>query len=778
MHTSGLRGYGTPPIHHSGDRVSGRHRQDTVSSSHSQPLDHRRALPSLTNDYEGQQCGSFDQQSQSSYASQPSHNGRPHHYFDVNNEQYDSYNGDQYSNDLDYHQQLPPVNHSLEDYDPSAQPYEDQYEGVDPHRHLHHAYSTPAPSEFDHQSNAILRRSMTEANTDYYDHTYENGWDSNNPFGPDHPESLKLLEHGNYDFDQNLDANHMPNGFNQNQITEFGGGPVGEDHFEEDFDQEAPPPPPPTHRYTSLNPQPHSSPGYNRADERWDSHQTYDEPNQWPTVRKGIYGGRGHLASKSEVCLPSFREPFDEPQVKDLEYHQQRQSYNSEFNPAPYNQNFGFPRQSSSPQNFFNHDPFSNSQSNSHRSSLVLYSNENPQTPIDFDTGSGSRHDIRRDEYDLGSSQSSHYKSSPQAYVPNGISPRSSPHSINGTATHLGQLTPSRPHPLSKHETLSSSPHHQPPSPYEGIPLIKPLAISPNKLKLNTSTPSDRYSNSQKQSPVKRKSLSPMAFEQKTSFSSPYSPDCFDVLNPAVSSQSGTPLGPDFTQNARKSTNMNKDGPIVDFHGNVVDPSDRLPETSWAPEPTRRNSKEPSNAKSPGWARDSANSAQENPRKIRLRIGAPEKLAESREIDRQQSFGTGSSPANRASMYTSSPLNSSPVEPSPSTRNKLVKKSRPKSMAPMSSWSQPIRDVPTPPAINGGSNNYNHAGPLVPGKIPLDSPRSSTNYGVSFTNNITDDRSLEDPFALSNGIQGMHLGNGTNSVPRRIGGRRLLGFGG
>lgn len=773
LQASGPRIHGTPPTHYSGDTSTARQRQDTVSSSHSQPIDRRRALSAMTGDYDEQQYNSFDQD-RISYPSQFSKNSRLHSNFDDHNGHFGPYNGDQYSNDLDYQDELPILDHSIDHFNAVTQPYREQYDGMDTHHQLHHAYSAPVPSEFVQQSNIVLRRSMTEADAEFYPQTYGDSWDkNNNPFGPDHPESLKHLEPGNYNYEHDPETGYVPNGFGHDFEPEYGNGTVPEQNFEEGI----PPPPPPTHRYGTMHRHPQSSTSHNKVDDIWDSHQAYDEPNEWQPPPKSIYGGRGHLASKSEVCLPSFREHFDEPRIKELEYHQQRRSCNSEFNPTPYGENFALPRRSSSPQNISHLDHYTSSQKYLHRSDLDPYSNETTHSPTDFDNDYVSRQDFRRDGYELGNSQGSKYKSSPQVYPLNSPSPRSSPHSMNGSTSQHGQQTPTRPHPLSKNETLSNSPDYQTSSPYEGIPLIKPLAISPSKLKLNQSTSSDRYSNHQAQSSITRKSISPRPLlDQKTSFSSPYSPDSFDVLNPAVSSQEGTTESP-LAQSARRSYNAKKDDPIVDFHGNVVDPSDRLPETSWAPEPIRKNSKDPSYTQSSGWTREPS-LTQTTPRKIRLRIGAPDKLAGSRDINQQQSYGSGSSPANRASMYASSPLNSSPAEPSPSTRNRLVKKSRPQSMAVTSSWSQPIRDVPTPPAMNGGSKNYSEAGPLVPAKIPLDSPRSSANYGVSFTNNVANDQSREGPFSLSTGIQSMNIGNGINSIPRRVGGRRLLGFGG
>jgi hypothetical protein len=763
LHATGPRKYGILPAHRSNDRVSVGHRRDTVSTANTQSFNHDDKY------YGHEQENSYASQFHDSYHPQPDTNDFSNLHIDDHHERYESYDQQRHSNGSEhYNDNIPFRQISNSEHSPLS--YDNRYDTEPQHPQLHHSYSAPDPEEF-HQHHQIppLRHSMTEDNSQYYHDSHD--WDDGNPFGPDHPASFAEDRRPSYSFQ---DDSSLPTGASYDQSVERYSGPVRNHDFGHNFhdDEPPPPPPPPTHRYAITNT--HSSPGYGRAESNWDSSQFTDETDQWPPPKRGIYGGKGHLASRSEICLPSFHNRR-QPHSNNHENYDQEHSHNYGFDNVRPGEHYNMPRRSSSPQRQIQHGHYSTSDYEEHPDpSRNPYDFRQPWEDVNDDYP--QRQAQQQNGYDHERDQISHQKSSSMNYLPlESPSPRSSPQSLAGSLQH-NQHTPSRPHPLSQQQNLSSSPHYAS-SPYEGMPLIKPLAISPNKHKLSTPKSQDRYHRSQGRSPTTRKSVSPQPLSggPNSSFGTPYSPDSFDTLNPTVSPQSVAPRAEPTKNHRHSSYHSNTQDAIVDFHGNVVDPSDRLPETSWAPEP---EPKDPSDhLPSSSWAPEPL-SSRSDPRKIKVQVRVRDRVSGSRDLAQIQTYGSNSSPAHRGNTYSSSPLTSSPVEASPSARNRLVKKSlsRPRSMAPLSSWSQPIRDVPQPPLANSSPNGYSHtSGPLISAKIPLDSAKSSPNYGVKFTNSPVDNGPpYDDPFSIS----GINVGTGGGVMPRRIGGRRLLGFGG
>lgn len=172
-----------------------------------------------------------------------------------------------------------------------------------------------------------------------------------------------------------------------------------------------------------------------------------------------------------------------------------------------------------------------------------------------------------------------------------------------------------------------------------------------------------------------------------------FGPDDFDQFNPAARSTSSLANNPATSGPGTPNTGMGSQQPspyeggkIIDFHGKEIDPSDRLPETSWAPEPESRGA------------------SKERP--VRGRIG----LTGARGPSSRDSF---SGSASGSPMAYGSPATTSRESPSTTTivtksgnpmiRARLKKKERPQSVAdvpsmPQQGVNQPFRDIPNPPA--------------------------------------------------------------------------------
>jgi len=221
------------------------------------------------------------------------------------------------------------------------------------------------------------------------------------------------------------------------------------------------------------------------------------------------------------------------------------------------------------------------------------------------------------------------------------VATRPSPTRHNISDPYANATTPTRPHPLSQQLPLTDSPPELPvlqssqggaypafPTQYrsrEHLPLMKPSPVSAQPsppissqpisaprqrssydiqfpIRAFESSDSSPLSNTQRppqlqrpsdRSVPARKSLTPLSTPPHSAGAMPYSPDSFDAYNPNVQpstlSQGTSPHSPyQIRPDAGATTREEPNGPIVDAHGNQIDPSDRLPVHSWAPEPEKK----------------------------------------------------------------------------------------------------------------------------------------------------------------------------------------------
>ena len=218
--------------------------------------------------------------------------------------------------------------------------------------------------------------------------------------------------------------------------------------------------------------------------------------------------------------------------------------------------------------------------------------------------------------------------------------PRSTPNRQSITDPY-GAGTPTRPHPLSQQVSQARSPPDPPRmSPYgeqqqayptqyrsrEGLPLMRPRPLSPqvspppsvpqpgsvprskstydiqypvrafesaDNSPLSTSQPTIRVAQLSNPATPMRKSMSPQATSPHSAGAVPYSPDSFNVHNPTAQPTTlpagNSPHSPYQIRPGSEALPRDEpNGPIIDSHGNAVDPSDRLPTHSWAPEPEKK----------------------------------------------------------------------------------------------------------------------------------------------------------------------------------------------
>jgi hypothetical protein len=561
------------------------------------------------------------------------------------------------------------------------------------------------------------------------------------------------------------------------------------------------PPPPPAHRDTP----PAADPARN-----YQSSPAYAYDDQSPQSRERPRGGggsysnspldpsrrlRGHLTSKSEVSLVMHSDSEDRLSSFDDHYRRNRRS---SFEPAPPD-DFALQR----------HRGYGDASAISYDQPLYEQNmnvsptrKEVPRTPVSsgqpgYDaTAHYENHAAeRRDSYHSISSHGSgslsrlarqHHPQHSQTYPPVQQSPYgSSPHfpspqSMNASSSHLPSPSPTRPHPLSQEHTIpSSSPTHYPQeggeamlsSAYGPIPIIKPLAISARKsIQSIQTTPAsaDRLVRPAGRSPTARKSISP-----RPSFSA-FSPDSYNTLNPSGHSSPGSALNPESA------------GPIVDFHGNVIDPMDRLPEVSWAPEPSAKTpAKDPSDViPASSWAPEPEGSRrQSEPRKVTVRtrdkvLGARASPNSSFNVSmtcNAQRHGAFGSPSSGAHSGGVSPVSTG----SPAGRNRLRKLNRPQSIATTApSWSAAGHDNHQGSSPGGYVHTHHPgsigAGPPIPDKIPLE--KGHGDQGMVPYTGVGRHSIGGDVDRLSMEIRSIDIGGVGESGPRRIGGRRLLGY--
>lgn len=119
-------------------------------------------------------------------------------------------------------------------------------------------------------------------------------------------------------------------------------------------------------------------------------------------------------------------------------------------------------------------------------------------------------------------------------------------------------------------------------------PVTKPRPISPMRNTPNGSATHRAVSPNPAPGSIPRKSVSPspMHQEQRRLSGVPFGPDAFDVLNPNVTPVKAVESAYDTPAHA-----IDPAAKIIMHDGREVDPSDHLPEHSWAPEPEVRTPK-------------------------------------------------------------------------------------------------------------------------------------------------------------------------------------------
>lgn len=257
-------------------------------------------------------------------------------------------------------------------------------------------------------------------------------------------------------------------------------------------------------------------------------------------------------------------------------------------------------------------------------------------------------------------------------------------------------------------------------------PVIKPRALSPD-----TRVPA-------------RKSVSPSpgpSSEERRLSGVPFGPDAYNALNPNVSpaAQAANPQ-PSFKVDGQHHSiqvdDFDSSAKIILYDGREVDPSDHLPETSWAPEPESRGHKQPDSTRT----RPTLGGAQPMP-------SSGSRLP--RQTARPHSMGAVPPSLIQPTGGFSEP-------PAPASRNRLQKKSNrgygapaahSSPLAPISSYqdnSFTPKGLPRPQTLDfAGENGYGSYGsgkggnqggyarnsgagpPPVPAKVPMNRDHGS-----------------------------------------------------
>lgn len=369
--------------------------------------------------------------------------------------------------------------------------------------------------------------------------------------------------------------------------------------------------------------------------------------------------------------------------------------------------------------------------------------------------------------------------------------------------------TPPRPRPLSHRESVqpADSPSHYPHSspqepqqmPYQDpAPIIKPRAVSP----ADVHNPIDnRMSRGPARSTPTRKSVSPRPPPSDTDSGerrlsgTPFSPDSFDALNPAVRNSNLSGNGSNYASSIhsmnsphsthgfehsdeRRSSNveLNEKGQVVTFNGRVIDASDHLPVDSWAPEPERKTPQKERPARERpelNGARDlEAAMKRERERKERDRI---------RNAVNGMGAGTAASPVpstaltlrrHDVSPAAAAAMGTEHESPTAASRNRLQKRDR----RPVAAAAVPLHS-PGPSHIPSPNSN------VLRERENLGKYGGSPGYGVPRTRMLTappppvpakipveagDGLAAEDLTALSLELRSIDIGSGG-------GGRRAVG---
>ncbi len=248
--------------------------------------------------------------------------------------------------------------------------------------------------------------------------------------------------------------------------------------------------------------------------------------------------------------------------------------------------------------------------------------------------------------------------------------------------------------------------------------IAKPRPISPNVS--HSPSPNPHHT-------IRRKSISPAPPPDGRRLSGvPFGPDSFDALNPSIVSVAVKESAKDYEKN----------GKIIAFDGREIDPSDHLPENTWAPEPEPKQAKgsTPTHHRSPSGGHPTPPSGR---RPLRI-AGQPQSIAAP------------------PPQYISGPETPSP--PASTGRNKLQKKANRQSAMPAmsgSTGSGPLALIPhprqqdnyTPPRVPPRANTFDYpnenqmtlygssggrgpsSAPPIPAKIPVGGSRGGGGSG-------------------------------------------------
>ncbi|KAL7945663.1 hypothetical protein V8C42DRAFT_345255 [Trichoderma barbatum] len=211
---------------------------------------------------------------------------------------------------------------------------------------------------------------------------------------------------------------------------------------------------------------------------------------------------------------------------------------------------------------------------------------------------------------------------------------------------------------------------------------------------------------------IRRKSVSPAPrpSDNRRHSDIPFSPDSYDAFNPGVSSRDGSP-GLDQSDSPSK---------IVTHDGREIDPSDHLPEESWAPEPeTKPSPQEPAQSRT----RPALSGAQPMPpsgrRPLRISMArtsqavvpavVPSNAYGYSEGPRAPPVQGGRQRLQKKTRHSMGPTTSTPNHlPHMAPNNFQYSSTRSRAGA----WDYPNENYA--PQYNGGSQ-----GPPIPAKVPL-----------------------------------------------------------
>lgn len=269
-----------------------------------------------------------------------------------------------------------------------------------------------------------------------------------------------------------------------------------------------------------------------------------------------------------------------------------------------------------------------------------------------------------------------------------------------------------------------------PRSHHASLPLVKPVAVSPDPIR------------------VPRKSVSPrpsMSTEHERRHSGvPFSPDSYDAFNPNASSTSINEIGAQYRtpeeavevsrQRQREAQRGPPDEPIIGWDGRVIDPSDHLPADTWAPEPERRSPvKTPSQPES--RTRPSPQGAQPMPPSSRRSARQSASITQSISTPPYSLGADPQTPSNASRNRLQKKINVSSAAASPNVTSSPLgpygsSRSTPRSLprAPPAAADHALREhenygydrsQPYSPSDHMKRSPVGGAGPPLPAKVPM-----------------------------------------------------------